>query len=212
MHNIKCNSGEHGEVNMRYKDDHKEQTRQKILQAAAVRLRAKGMAASGVATLMGDVGLTQGGFYAHFKSKDALVCEALEGCMAQVHDRLEALIADSPEPFQTLLDLYLSPAHRDAAGDGCTAAALAGEMAQSSEDVRSMFTGRVQQMCQLIAATLPPAWQQARRQACAETVYAMLVGILSMARAVNDAALSDRLLANGKAQIRQMLEMQDAAA
>ena len=66
---------------MRYKEDHKEHIRQKILQSAAARLRSKGIAASGVVGLMADVGLTQGGFYAHFKSKDALVRESLQTAM-----------------------------------------------------------------------------------------------------------------------------------
>ncbi|MES2072549.1 MAG: TetR/AcrR family transcriptional regulator [Pseudomonadota bacterium] len=196
---------------MRYKEDHKAQVRQKILESAAVRLRAKGIAATGVVGLMADVGLTQGGFYAHFQSKDALVCESLQAGMQQllrtVQQRMEA---SDGKPLEAFLDGYLSPAHRDAPGLGCVASALSGEIAQSPDMVRDMFTAQFLQMTALIAQALPAAWTSAERQASAEVIYGTLVGTISLARAVNDATLSDRLLKNARAQVLDMVNSKTA--
>ncbi|MFZ6649337.1 TetR/AcrR family transcriptional regulator [Undibacterium sp. TJN25] len=192
---------------MRYKEDHKEQIRQKILDSAGARLRSNGIAASGVVGLMADVGLTQGGFYSHFKSKDALVRESLEAGMQRLLRSVEKIMdSSSDRPLQAFVEQYLSPAHRDKPGTGCVASALSGEIKQSSEEIRDMFTQQLHEMADLIASALPEEWEADKRRELAETIYAMLVGTMSLARAVNDKAMSERLLVNAQAQILKMVK------
>ncbi|HTD02225.1 TetR/AcrR family transcriptional regulator [Undibacterium sp.] len=191
---------------MRYKEDHKEQIRQKILQSAAARLRSKGIAASGVVGLMADVGLTQGGFYAHFKSKDALVRESLQTAMLHLYQSVQnTMAASNGKPLEAFLDQYLSHAHRDTPAAGCVASALSGEIRESSEEIRDMFTLQVKNMTALLAEALPNEWKNEERQAYAEMIYATLVGSMSLARAVNDEAVSNRLLTNAREQILSMV-------
>ncbi len=192
---------------MRYKNDHKEQIRQKILESAAARLRAKGIAASGVVGLMADVGLTQGGFYAHFKSKDALVCESLQAGMQHLYQTVQnTMDKANGKPLEAFLDQYLSHAHRDAPGSGCVASALSGELRESSAEIRAMFTRQVTEMAALLSQALPAEWTQEERQNYAEMIYATLVGTMSLARAVNDEAMSNRLLSNARTQILEMVK------
>ncbi|GGC57560.1 TetR/AcrR family transcriptional regulator [Undibacterium terreum] len=192
---------------MRYKEDHKEQIRQKILESAAVRLRSKGIAASGVVGLMADVGLTQGGFYSHFKSKDALVRESLQSGMQHLYDTISEIMETSNgKPLEAFLDSYLSQAHRDMPGKGCVASALSGEIREASEEIRNMFTQEVAGMTTLLSQALPESWREEERQTYAEMIYATLVGAMSLARAVNDKATSDRLLINAKKQILEMVK------
>ncbi|WP_394778933.1 TetR/AcrR family transcriptional regulator [Undibacterium sp.] len=196
---------------MRYKEDHKELIRQKILDSAAYRLRTKGIAASGVVGLMADVGLTQGGFYAHFKSKDALVRESLESGMQRLLRIVQHTMDSSPgRALEAFLEQYLSPAHRDEPGTGCVASALSGEIKQSSEEIRDMFTQQVRDMTELLAGALPKEWDPAKRYTFAETVYAMMVGAMSLARAVSDKQVSDRLLVNTREQILKMIKDEPA--
>ncbi|MES2104704.1 MAG: TetR/AcrR family transcriptional regulator [Pseudomonadota bacterium] len=192
---------------MRYKNDHKEQIRQKILESAAARLRAKGIAASGVVGLMADVGLTQGGFYAHFKSKDALVCESLQAGMQHLYQTVQnTMDKANGKPLEAFLDQYLSHAHRDTPGSGCVASALSGELRESSAEIRAMFTLQVTEMTTLLSQALPSEWTQEKRRRYAEAIYATLVGTMSLARAVNDEAMSNRLLSNARTQILEMVK------
>src|SRR6185369_4828225 len=121
-----------GDRQVRYASDHKAKTREQLLQAAAREIRAKGPDGVAVAGIMAQVGLTHGGFYAHFKSKDALIEAALEEMFRAAKERSEPIIAsaDSREALRAYLDFYLSPAHRDGRDRGCPLPALSGDFAR----------------------------------------------------------------------------------
>src|SRR5690242_6099724 len=120
----------------RYDKEHKQVTRQRILQTAGRRLKQDGIDGSGVATLMADAGLTNGAFYAHFKSKDDLVANVVAD---QLRAQAEAFRALSPgrAGLEEFLRDYLSPQHRDNPGSGCTSAALLDEIGRCATAVRN---------------------------------------------------------------------------
>lgn len=184
---------------MRYEKGHKEQTRQKIVEAASERFRADGIDAVGVVSLMNDVGLTQGGFYNHFDSKEDLVRECVTHGALGARDRMAARVAGSRgEPHRAFVNAYLSPEHRANPGSGCVAAALSAEMARRPDGTREAFTHGYSNMVDVIAQSLPDSVRGKRRRALAMSVLASLVGSLSLARAVATDALSDEILALGR--------------
>ncbi|SFW69884.1 TetR/AcrR family transcriptional regulator [Luteibacter sp. UNCMF366Tsu5.1] len=184
---------------MRYEKGHKEQTRQKIVEAASQRFRADGIDAVGVVSLMGEVGLTQGGFYNHFGSKEDLVRESVLTAASAARERLAARVAASrSEGHRALINAYLSPEHRDHPEAGCVAAALAAEVARRPAETRQVFTDGYESMVELIASTLPVDVRGKRRRSLAMTLFASLVGSLSLSRAVADRTLSDEILTLGK--------------
>src|SRR5688500_15331749 len=125
---------------MRYDKGHKDASRQRIMEAASERFRADGIAASGLAAIMGDAGLTNGAFYPHFKSKADLVRESLAAAMDDQCDWLRNLIAEGG--LEAVIAAYLSPAHRDTPEAGCTLAALLPELARQPLDARSAYMER----------------------------------------------------------------------
>jgi TetR/AcrR family transcriptional repressor of nem operon len=178
---------------MRYEKGHKETTRARILEEASRRFREEGIAAVGVANLMGGIGLTQGGFYNHFESKDDLAREALVMSSGATIRRLA-----EARQLQGIVNWYLSPGHRDNPGQGCPAAALAPEVARGSDHLRHSFTDQLQGTLALIRGCLPGKLTPARKKATAMAIFASLVGTLSLARAVDDPVLSGELLAAGR--------------
>ena len=126
---------------MRYAADHKEQTRKRVLTEAAKEIRTKGPDRIGVAGVMKRAGLTHGGFYAHFRSKDALVAAAIETMFEGVRRRwaVETDGKDAAVGLASYIDFYLSPAHRDAVATGCPVAALATELHRLPAASRAAF-------------------------------------------------------------------------
>src|ERR1700761_2042304 len=111
---------------MRYSKEHKQETHERIVKRAAVRLREKGAHGIGVADLMKEAGLTHGGFYAHFDSREALVIEAMEYIMERSTERWRKLGEQTPpeKRLATIVDSYLNSAHRDDPGHGCAVPTL----------------------------------------------------------------------------------------
>ncbi len=179
---------------MRYEKGHKAATRQHIIDVAASRFRRDGVAASGLATVMADAGLTNGAFYSHFDSKDDLVRETV---ISGLEKRKRTLREAAAEPcgMERVIRDYLSPRHRDDPGTGCPTSALVAEIARHPATTRDAFTARVGEVIDLMAAQLPGA--EDRRQT-AIALYAMMIGTLQLARAVNDVALSDEILRGGR--------------
>jgi len=181
---------------MRYGSGHKEETRRKIIDIAARRFREEGIEAVGVASLMADAGLTHGGFYAHFKTKDDLVCAALDHGLCESSDRIFALADKGEDKLGTYIRAYLSPVHRDSADNGCAFSALAPELARQEGGARSAAAQRLEPYLDRIGRLLPttdPA--SARRQATA--LFSLLMGSLQLARLAEDKALSDSILESG---------------
>lgn len=186
---------------VRYSKEHKEQTRRRILEAAARAYREEGVAGVGIGELMQTIGLTHGGFYAHFPSKDALVAEACE----QVRTPLfEAFFADAEsvggaEGLRRVLRGYLSRRHRDDPGAGCLMPALAADVSRAGPEVRGSFTRSLRRLLAGVARLLPagrrgaPPADDALPDEALVLVSGM-VGAVLLARAVDDPELSDRIL------------------
>src|SRR5215210_3748069 len=182
---------------MRYSKDHKQDTRQRILEAAGRRFKQEGIDGAGVAALMSDAGLTNGAFYAHFASKEDLVANVLaDQLRAQRQDRrgLEAFIRS-----------YLSPQHRDQYADGCPSAALLDEIARRPAATKQVFTDELMGVIDDIVSRLDPTDAEAARTD-ALTTFGMMIGTLQLARALTDRNLSDQLLARGVETALKLLD------
>jgi AcrR family transcriptional regulator len=181
----------------RYEKGHKCETRQRILDVAARQFREGGVAATGLAGIMAEAGLTNGAFYVHFDSKEDLVRAALGDALSRREETLRAA-AESGEGLQDIIRNYLSPRHRDDPGRGCPTAATVAEIARHSKTTRDAFTGRVDAFIDLIAAQIGEGTASDRRKT-AMAVYGTMIGTLQLARAVSDKRLSEELLESGLA-------------
>ena len=182
---------------MRYSETHKAETRERVLKEAAKEIRAKGPDNVAVAGVMARAGLTHGGFYAHFPSKDALVKEAIGAMFADARKRTERIDA-AGEPRAVLrayVDFYLSPGHRDSRDRGCPLPTLSGDFARSQPATRARFGAGVEGIAGRLAAPLAKLGYP-DPQAEAHALLAQLVGGVALARAVGDPALSDAMLAD----------------
>lgn len=183
---------------MKFEKGHKEQTRQRIIETASRSFRKNGVAATGIAALMAEAGLTHGGFYAHFSSKEDLVRAALDQALDKNRASRERAMAAQADGLAALIRFYLRPAHRDMPERGCAAAALISEIARHEPETRATFTLRLRGLLEQIAEKLPDAMADEAREALAIGLFGTLLGCLQMARAVDDPALSDRILAAGE--------------
>jgi len=183
-------------VRMRYEKGHKQETRRKVIETASRRFRRDGIAATGVASLMADAGLTHGGFYAHFASKDDLVAEAV-GPSADQPAACEKVCKKLPS-LETFVARYLSPAHRDHPEHGCIAAALASEIGRLSPETQARFTASLREVLAEIAQLLPARLSGKTRSDRARAIFSLMMGALQLSRAVNDLALSEGLLLEGR--------------
>jgi TetR/AcrR family transcriptional repressor of nem operon len=184
---------------MRYSKDHKLETHARIVKTASVRLREKGAHGIGVADLMKDAGLTHGGFYAHFKSREALVVEAFGYAMDRSTERWRKLTEDLPPErrLASIVESYLTPRHRDDPGHGCAIPALGADVARESPKTRKAFAAKLDQMIDMLADQIdgqPRA--AARKQAMA--ALATMMGTLVLARVAGSGDLSDAILAAGR--------------
>jgi TetR/AcrR family transcriptional repressor of nem operon len=177
-------------------------TRQRIIKAAAAAFRKNGIAGTGLSDLMAAAGLTHGGFYRHFDSKDQIVAEA---CTAAAESLVEQLAASasrkSPhQGLKTIVENYLSAAHRDEPADGCPLAALGSEMARGDERTRAAATQALLKLVGVIASqfgkTRPDV---ARRRAL--VAAATMIGALTMSRIVTDSELSAGILREAEKQL-----------
>ena len=191
---------------MAHSQAHKADTHERILDAAAEQLRLRGLAGISIAELMKEVGLTHGGFYRHFASREDLVAQAVARALADGSARARVTQHKSLAHY---VRAYLSRSHRDAPGQGCAIAALASEIAYAGDATRTVFTQGIEASLERIAAqgakgagtpSNSTATEDARDQAM--LVLSTLVGSMVLARAVDDPALSDRLLAVGREKYR----------
>ncbi|MEW1773432.1 TetR/AcrR family transcriptional regulator [Streptomyces sp. NPDC086777] len=194
----------------RYGKEHKQATRQRIIETAGRRFKKDGIDGSGISTLMADAGLTNGAFYAHFASKDDLVAAA-------VADQLRTQYADVIEQaapgiagLEQIVRWYLSPQHRDSPDDGCPSAALLDEIGRCADETKQAYTDGVLAVIDGIAARLAPADPRSVRTKTL-SVYAMMVGTLQLSRALADRRLSDELLEEGIRNALTLLSAQPPA-
>src|SRR6266404_1700501 len=172
----------------------KNKTHKRIVKIAARRFREEGLAGVGIAELMKEAGLTVGGFYKHFDSRDDLVAEAVSSAFGGWKRRVDAAASGGPPvSYAKLIDEYLSQAHRNNPSTGCAFGALAGEIARSDKRTRALASEQIRNDIQLIAGLLPGKDKRAARSKAILTISA-LVGAMSLARAVSDEALSLEIL------------------
>ncbi len=174
------------------------ETRRRIVDTAGRLFRERGYDRVGVADVMKQAGLTHGGFYGHFASKDALVAEGTAAALAAKAGVWDALSAgpDGPD-LRAFVASYLTPAHRDAPGNGCAFASLAAGAAHEQQPVRAVFGAAIRSRLDKLAAIVPGRSAVAKRQAAIATLSG-LVGALMLSRAVDDPALSDEILRSAK--------------
>ena len=186
---------------MRYSNEHKAKTRERVLREAAREIRAKGRENVGVARIMERAGLTHGGFYAHFESKDALIAEAIETMFRDARGRSDAIEEAGDEPRAALkayVDFYLSTAHRDGRDRGCPLPALSGDFARSDDiDQRARFGVGVEALTARLAKALG-GLSVVDAHAEASAMLAQMVGAVALSRAVADPAQSDAILADAR--------------
>lgn len=186
---------------MRYEKGHKDTSRQRIMDVAAERFRSDGIAASGLAGIMSDAGLTNGAFYPHFKSKADLVRDSLAAAMDDQSGQLRGMVADGG--LEAVIAAYLSPEHRDNPQVGCTLSALLPELARQPLDTRIVYMERILDAASEMAAALPDGTGD--REAKVIGIYATLIGTLQLARAVHGTPLSERVLAAGADAARELV-------
>jgi len=181
----------------------KEETRERILRAAARAIRKYGYEGVGVADVMKEAGLTHGGFYAHFESRDALLAAAADQAGAESIEHLtRAIAAAKPgQELMALVDTYLSDGHMAAPEKGCAIAAAGSEVPRQQADVRRAASRRIKDLVSLIERQFPE-WGKSAAHDKAMSIAATLVGALVLARAVDDTQLSNRIRKAARELIR----------
>jgi TetR/AcrR family transcriptional repressor of nem operon len=184
---------------MRYGDNHRRRTHRRIVENASYGLRQKGAKGLSVVDLMKLAGLTHGGFYNHFDSREALVGEAIAFAMDQTTERWKKLANDKAngERFETLIADYLSPRHRDNPKHGCALPTLAVDVARSGSSEQRALASKLEKMIDVFVELLPDEPPRQARQIATGAIAAM-VGSIVLSRAVGTGKLSDGILAAGR--------------
>lgn len=184
---------------MRYQPEHKAEIHQKIVKDASRRARAEGLTGTGVAAVMRDAGLTHGGFYKHFGSKDELLTASLEEAFREISDRLARAGEQSPPgtAWKAIVKTYLSPEHCAHPGLGCPVAALAPELARAD---RKMKGGILAELARYKSKMLPlmPGRRAADKERAYLAIFSTMIGAMQIARMQPDPATRDKVLSAAK--------------
>lgn len=174
----------------------KEASHERIVEVASRAIRRSGYDGTGVADIMKEAGLTHGGFYAHFASRDALLAEAGDRAGAESVALASRVAAAAPpgQSVRAIMEAYLSPEHIAAIETGCPVSALACEMPRQAPEVRHAATLHIKEMIDLLARQMPD-WGDARAHEEAMALLCALIGTTMLARAVDDPKLSAALCA-----------------
>jgi len=185
---------------MRYSEEHKANTRSGIVQAASREFRRKGADSVSVADIMKAEGLTHGGFYRHFKDKDALLIEAVEAALREVGDQLCQMTSSlsGNKALERVITFYLSEEHMSHPEHGCAFAALGSELARYPKRCRAPIARALDQYRARLQALLPGR-TDAERQASFEVLFPSMAGCLTAARAQVDPARRRELLEHARA-------------
>ena len=189
----------------------KAESHARIVKTAADLFRELGVGGVSVADLMQSAGLTHGGFYRHFDSREHLVAEAIQRALDDGNAAVGAVVASPRATITQLVDAYLSLAHRDNLATGCAVTALANDVARSGDRARSAYTAQVRRYVDLIIKLLDQVPPKKRRSA-AVAALATLVGAVAMARAVNDEKLSREILKSAAAELKAQVAWGSACA
>ena len=178
---------------MRQSREAKTQTHERIIAIASARIREDGIEAPRVAEIMQAAGLTHGGFYKHFDSRDDLIAEATSRALADGNREVRALTDHSPHPLAALIDWYASAGHRDDLVTGCPLAALGGDMRRADRRVSAAYGEQVERYLEYLQQLLGSDENSRQR---ATVALSTLVGSVILARAIGDHPLSDEILAD----------------
>lgn len=180
---------------MNRKSAQKEATHARIVEVASRAIRRSGFDGTGVADIMKEAGLTHGGFYAHFASRDAMLAEATDFAAtdALTQSARAAAVSHSMEPLASLMYAYLSKDHRDCCERGCPLAAVGSELYRQPAEVRQVATRRLKELIDLVARQSPD-WGSSHVHENAMVTVSAMVGSLILSRGVSDALLSESIL------------------
>lgn len=187
---------------MRVTREQAEENRDRVVEAAARLFRERGFDGIGVAELMKSVGLTHGGFYGQFGSKEELAAEACELAFERSVERWKRKAAENPGAgAQAIAASYVTRRHVEQPGNGCAAAALAADIARQGPRVQEVLAKGVDDLVEVLAGTLPERTHKARRRR-ALAAFSAMVGAVVLARAVADEELADEILEATKASLQ----------
>ncbi|MER6850671.1 TetR/AcrR family transcriptional regulator [Streptomyces flaveolus] len=192
---------------MRYGKEHKQATRERIVQVAGRRFKRDGIDGSGLSALMADAGLTNGAFYKHFSSKEDLVANVLAD---QLRKQLESVdgVPVGREGVEQFVRHYLSPEHRDHRDHGCPSAALLDEIGRLADTTKQVYSDGLTAVIDALSGRLSPGQPQVPRSATL-AVFAMMIGAVQLSRALVDRELGDEVLTRAA---ENALTLLDAAA
>ena len=184
---------------MRYRPEHKVEIHEKIVKDAARRFRAEGLSGSAVSAVMRDSGLTHGGFYKHFESKDQLLLESLRQSFREISERLaEAGKQSRPgTAWKAIVKLYLSPEHCDHAEWGCPVAALATELGRTDKTMKNKIVAEVAKYRTCILPFMPGR-RAADKESAFLAIYSTMIGAMAMARMLPNPEARAKVLANAR--------------
>ncbi|MFD8337915.1 TetR/AcrR family transcriptional regulator [Streptomyces solisilvae] len=189
---------------MRYGKGHKQATRERIVEAAGRRFKRDGIDGSGLSALMADAGLTNGGFYKHFSSKEDLVASVLADQLRGQLKSFDDVPADR-RGVERFVRHYLSPEHRDHRDHGCPSAALLDEIGRLTETTKEIYSDGLTAIMDAIAARLSPGQPQVPRSATL-AAFAMMIGAIQLSRALVDRELGDELLTRAVTDVLTLLD------
>lgn len=184
---------------MGHSREDKRASHERIVEIASERIRSEGIAQPGVAEIMRAAGLTHGGFYKHFDSRDDLIAEAADRALRGNEETVAALLSDTDDPIATFADWYVSTAHRDNPAHGCGVVALGGDAARAGDRVQAAYRAQVERYLATLERLLGGD-EDARRRAT--VTLSALVGAVVLARALGDTPQSDDLLRNVRDAVR----------
>ncbi|MFC5860775.1 TetR/AcrR family transcriptional regulator [Acidicapsa dinghuensis] len=184
---------------MRYPAEHKAETHASIVAAASRIFRERGAEANGIGSVMKELGLTKGGFYRHFKSRDQLYAEAVIQAFVQMGDAMVAAAEAAPpgRQLQALIERYLSVEHLKSPGAGCVIATLGSDIARQSPALRKQIARSMQAYRERLLPYMPGSTMEEKTAAYA-ILYPSMVGVMVAARSVVDKAYQEQMLARAR--------------
>ncbi|OLP44960.1 TetR/AcrR family transcriptional regulator [Rhizobium oryziradicis] len=188
-----------------------EANRETVINVASRLFREHGFDGIGLKDLMKGAGLTQGGFYKQFDSKDDLAALASRRAMESATRRWSSVAASSADPIQGVIDLYLSAGHRGETGDGCPLVALGSDAARQSEDVRKPFEDGIKAHLQVLEELLPASDSREAKVQKAQVMLALMVGAVTLSRIATDETLAAGLLEAAATQARSLASAETVA-
>lgn len=183
--------------------------REMVINVASRLFRERGFDGIGLKDLMKGAGLTQGGFYKQFESKEDLAALASRRAMESATRRWSSAIASSSDPLQEVIDFYLSAGHRGETGDGCPLVALGSDAARQSAEVRRPFEDGIKAHLQVLEE-LMPAGGAGDVSSKAMAALSLMVGAVTLSRILVDEKLSDRLLEAAAAEMKRIAASEPA--